>query len=252
MILIGLTILTAEGRAATNRWGLSESWTGLAGLLPLLVSLGALILWTRAFPVPETPYRTVLYGVLPVIQCGILGLWFLVTLSMPGSPAPLPRYIPVLSPLDIQQAFCAALILVWHIHARRIRDVPALKGGPLFVLGDILVFLWITAIIARCVHFYGGVSWPLVIHAGAFNLAFFIFLALWGIGHIIAGHKRALRPAWLAGAVLTVADLVKLLLIDLAQAGTMARIISFFIAGVVLLFIGWAAPLPPTRQKSGG
>jgi uncharacterized membrane protein len=30
------------------------------------------------------------------------------------------------------------------------------------------------------------------------------------------------------------------------------RILSFFIAGLILLFIGWAAPLPPARQKETG
>jgi uncharacterized membrane protein len=29
------------------------------------------------------------------------------------------------------------------------------------------------------------------------------------------------------------------------EIGTIPRIISFFGAGIVLLFIGWAAPLPP-------
>jgi uncharacterized membrane protein len=50
--------------------------------------------------------------------------------------------------------------------------------------------------------------------------------------------------------VLTLADIAKLILLDMANTGTLARIASFFIAGLILLFIGWAAPLPPSLKPA--
>jgi uncharacterized membrane protein len=83
-----------------------------------------------------------------------------------------------------------------------------------------------------------------------FHLGIFIFWAVYGILHIIVGNKVRNRPVWIAGAVLTLVDIAKLILLDLADSGTVTRIVSFFIAGMVLLFIGWRAPLPPERIKS--
>ena len=64
-----------------------------------------------------------------------------------------------------------------------------------------------------------------------------------------AGNRLLLRRVWAAGAILMLIDIGKLLLVDLAQTGTITRIISFFVAGLLLLFIGWAAPLPPASEK---
>jgi uncharacterized membrane protein len=48
-----------------------------------------------------------------------------------------------------------------------------------------------------------------------------------------------------------VGDIGKFIILDLAEAGAVIRIISFFIAGLALLFIGWAAPLPPASSGEG-
>jgi uncharacterized membrane protein len=83
----------------------------------------------------------------------------------------------------------------------------------------------------------------------AFHLSLFIFWAVYGIGHVVAGNRIRRRRIWIAGAVIASADVVKLLLFDLAGTGAVTRIVSFFIAGLVLLFIGWIAPLPPSLSR---
>jgi uncharacterized membrane protein len=112
-----------------------------------------------------------------------------------------------------------------------------------------MVFLWLTALVARSSHYFLGIPLYKVLFSGQFHLALIVVWGLYGIGHILAGHKKSLRNLWLAGAALTVIDIAKLLFIDLAQTGTITRIISFFIAGLLLLFIGWAAPLPPVSRE---
>jgi uncharacterized membrane protein len=54
---------------------------------------------------------------------------------------------------------------------------------------------------------------------------------------------------WLAGAVLLGVVVLKLFVLDLANTGTLARIVSFLGVGVLLLAIGYFAPVPPGAKE---
>jgi len=108
-----------------------------------------------------------------------------------------------------------------------------------------MVFLWIVSILARSVHYYAGIRWHRVTESDSFQVSLFIFWALYGILHIVMGHRMKKRAPWKAGAVLVAVDIAKLIILDMRDIGAIPRILSFFAAGIVLLFIGWAAPLPP-------
>jgi uncharacterized membrane protein len=56
--------------------------------------------------------------------------------------------------------------------------------------------------------------------------------------------RRAQRAAWVTGAALLALVVVKLLLVDLSGTGTVTRIVSFIGVGVLMLVIGYVAPLP--------
>ena len=45
------------------------------------------------------------------------------------------------------------------------------------------------------------------------------------------------------------AVVVKLFLVDLAGLGTVARILSFIVVGLLMLLIGYLSPLPPRAQE---
>ena len=85
----------------------------------------------------------------------------------------------------------------------------------------------------------------------------FWFLALLalavGLVLMVLATRRAQRPLWLAGAVLLAMVVGKLFLLDLANSGTVERIVSFLGVGVLLMIIGYAAPVPPgnTETQSG-
>jgi uncharacterized membrane protein len=255
-ILIALTVLSFSGRFYTMQWGLSVSWTSFAGLLPSFAVMIGLSLFYRSRSGFSQGNKTLIFFVLPLILSIILGAWFLVTLFLPGDPAPLPVYIPILNPLDLLEGFCIAAILFRQIRPRAgprepgsESRLPSLSKGAFFALGDSMVFLWLTAILARSFHFYGAIPYSRIFESPGFHVGLFIFWALYGIAHIIAGRRLSMRPVWIAGAVLTVTDIAKLLLLDLAGTGIVTRIIPFFIAGFILLFIGWAAPLPPAAGQ---
>jgi uncharacterized membrane protein len=60
--------------------------------------------------------------------------------------------------------------------------------------------------------------------------------------------RRGLRAPWMVGAALLAVVVLKLLLIDLSGSGTVTRIVSFIGVGVLMLVIGYVAPLP-SREK---
>jgi uncharacterized membrane protein len=70
---------------------------------------------------------------------------------------------------------------------------------------------------------------------------------------MVLATRRLQRPLWLAGAALLAMVVGKLFLLDLANSGTVERIVSFLGVGVLLMIIGYAAPVPPgnTETQSG-
>jgi uncharacterized membrane protein len=268
-LFTSLSVLSASGRAAAASWGLALSWVSFAGMLPVF----AAFLWLGlgiTLPVnggaERKPPRLAFAGG-GINRAGVstlavvFSLWFFVTLFFPGSPAPLPRYIPLLNPLELQQLFCVALILWLWLRFRRgasSEENAVAEGGGLLsgaflpVAADVMGFLWLTAVCARSVHFMGGIPFFLVGRSDIFHLCLFILWALYGTAHTVFGHKKARRPVWIAGAVLILADLAKLLLTNINEIATLTKIVSFFIAGILLLVIGWISPMPPAGKTEQG
>ena len=74
-----------------------------------------------------------------------------------------------------------------------------------------------------------------------------ILWTLLALALMVVAHRRGQRPVWLAGAGLLALVIVKLLLVDLSNRGGGERIIAFIGVGVLMLVVGYLAPLPPKR-----
>ena len=59
-----------------------------------------------------------------------------------------------------------------------------------------------------------------------------------------------MRLPWLAGAAVVGVTVAKLVLIDLSNAGGFERIIAFIGMGVLMLLVGYLAPLPPKNPPT--
>jgi uncharacterized membrane protein len=68
------------------------------------------------------------------------------------------------------------------------------------------------------------------------------------LGVIALAKKMQNRLVWAAGASLIGIVVVKLFLVELAKSGSIERIVSFIVVGVLLLLIGYFAPLPPKEK----
>ena len=59
-----------------------------------------------------------------------------------------------------------------------------------------------------------------------------------------------MRRTWSVGAVLLGIVVCKLFVVDLANGGSMARIVSFVGAGLLMLLIGYFAPFPKAEGEA--
>jgi uncharacterized membrane protein len=67
---------------------------------------------------------------------------------------------------------------------------------------------------------------------------------------MVVAHRMATRTGWIAGATLLAVVVVKLFAVDLSRVGGIERIVSFIGVGLLLLLIGYLAPVPPHRKES--
>ena len=109
-----------------------------------------------------------------------------------------------------------------------------------------LSFLFANSILSRIlVNYFGadfdmGFAWHSAIAATAYSIVWTLvaLTAMW------LASRRAARGLWIAGAVLLGIVALKLLMIDLSKVGSLARIISFIGVGVLMLIVGYIAPIP--------
>jgi uncharacterized membrane protein len=112
-------------------------------------------------------------------------------------------------------------------------------------------FLGFNAMIARTVHAFTKVSYTLhsLFDSVVFQAALSIFWTLFALGIMVGAARKSSRTVWFIGAVLLGIVVIKLFLIDLDDIGTVARIISFMVVGIMMLVIGYFSPLPPKKAE---
>jgi len=233
------------GRAFTASWGdFASAWPWLgwlvvpAAMLLLLPRPATARLWpVRALP---AAYQL---SAAAVLAAG-LWLWTLVAnVASDGSAAPLP-YLPFLNPLDIGIGIALAAALLW------LRRTDRVAGWSLAMAAG-AGFVWLNAILVRSFHHYGGVPYHVDAWLASFAVQTGITL-LWTAIALVTmwlAAARTERLPWVAGACLLAAVVVKLLVVDLSGSGGVTRIVSFIGVGVLMLVIGYVAPLPAKEVR---
>jgi uncharacterized membrane protein len=170
-----------------------------------------------------------------------------------GEAAPL-RYLPLLNPLELASVLVLVALLKWLAAVER--QNPALEGAsrarPL-IAGAAVLFL-VTMTVARCVHHWAGVPYDLDSLAASttFQSALSIVWGIAGLTAMVVGARSLRRGVWLVGAALMSVVVVKLFLVDLGNTGTWARVVSFLGVGILLLVVGYFAPVPPRAETQVG
>jgi len=217
----------------------------LAAPLALLALLSARRWWER-WPVQAFPVAYRLVAALPLAF--LVGCWWVVSLLTAGEAAPLP-HVPVLNPLELAQGLALLVLLRWSSGlpqgaGARMSSRP-LRLGVLGVGG----LAWLTTMVLRACHHWGDVPWSFssLYASRPTQAALSVTWALVAVGLMILGHRRITRPLWVAGASLLAVVVAKLFFVELADHGGLYRIVSFMAVGVLLLLVGYFAPVPPSR-----
>jgi uncharacterized membrane protein len=248
-------LLAMLGRALTHEMGdAGSAWPWLGWLVgPALVL--ALLLRPRAAALWPLRLEPAAYQGLAAggLSLALLAWVLLANVVSNGAARPLP-HLPLLNPLDLGLAAALLAIATW------LRRVPA--GGEseelaqsrsqlLMALVGGVGFLWLNGMLVRAFHHWGGV--PYHLEAWSASLAVQTGLTLlWSITALALmwwAARQGSRTPWVAGAVLLGVVVLKLLLVDLSGTGTVTRIVSFIGVGVLMLVIGYVAPLPATAEK---
>jgi uncharacterized membrane protein len=110
-------------------------------------------------------------------------------------------------------------------------------------------FIGINTVWLRVAHHFAGVPWDVSALFNSFlvQTGYAILWTLLALVLMVLAHRRVLRLLWMVGAGLLGLTLAKLFLIDLSNAGGTERIIAFIVVGVLMLVVGYLAPLPPAK-----
>lgn len=154
-------------------------------------------------------------------------------------------YLPLLNPLELATAAIVWQAWRWCGAWLPEHDPDAKKAQ--IALSAALALFAVSALVMRVWHEYDGVAWRLRDLLASFGLqaSLSIVWALLAIGLMVRGNQQAARPLWFTGAGLMGVVVGKLFLVELGNSGGVARIVSFIVVGVLLLLVGWFAPMPP-------
>ncbi|RMQ47684.1 hypothetical protein ALQ04_04078 [Pseudomonas cichorii] len=229
-----------------------NTWASLAGAL-----LPSLYLWAMAssrqwkWPVAAYPVAYRGWAAAPVWMW--LLTWFWTTnIDSTGNAEPLP-YLPVLNPVELGLLFALLGIVSWTRNGLPQLGMSLRNAQRMaLIIGGSSLFALITAMVVRSTRHWMGLEWyeraPL--DSMLTQAALSIVWTLMALALMIGGHVRAWRKAWIAGAVLIGVVVAKLFLVELSNHGGLARIVSFIGVGILLLVVGYFAPLPPKKTAA--
>jgi len=124
---------------------------------------------------------------------------------------------------------------------------------PLAAVSWGMVVWWGNGVLLRTLASVGGVAWTLTALWASPFIQTSMAIA-WTIAALICmalAARTGHRQTWFAGAVSLGIVVVKLFLVDSARTGGLARAIAFIGVALLILAIGYLAPLPPRTSANG-
>ena len=208
--------------------------------------------WRHRWPLQTHAYAYLWRGTGPVALLVLLGALG-ASLTSRGYTAPLP-YLPLLNPTDLSVALGLAITALWMSRVRSSDlPLPALAHDPLWKTAwTAVAFIAINTVWLRIAHNFGGVDWTVDALFASFlvQAGYSLLWTLLALALMLTAHRRQQRSLWMVGAALLGLTVLKLLLIDLSNHGGGERIVTFVGVGVMMLVIGYFAPMPPAREPA--
>ncbi len=233
--------------------GLSSSWV-IAGAGLSLIILWALFYHDRFLKTWSLEKYQSLYNrylCFPLVAIFTISPVLINLFDGAFVPSPL-SYLPMINPLDLMIAMMLLATLYWsQKEASLFKQLTGVTSRGLYVVLSISSFIWLTVMVVRSISYWASIPYNLydLFESTPIQLALSITWSLLGMVLMIISIKYQKRMVWIIAASLLVLVVVKLLLIDLSQIASLARIISFIVVGVILLVIGYFAPIPPIERS---
>ncbi|WP_299998161.1 DUF2339 domain-containing protein [uncultured Cedecea sp.] len=230
-------------------WGMDAWRSGLlmaaSALVILLVNQA---IRRSLWPFNRWPALYGVFGVAPVLPV-LVGL--LLFANLQDGSVIYRGYLPLVNPLEEGAGF--ALLALWYYSHFAERHCTAFTceirhWRPLVFAG--LGFWWLNGMLLRTLAWYGEVTWYFgdLWHSRLIQTTFTLFWMLTALVVMLWATRRHSRHEWLGGAALLGVVIVKLILVDSARGGGLARAIAFIGVAVLVLIIGYFSPLPPKAE----
>lgn len=214
-----------------------------ASVVALSVRLAQTTRW------PFEPHREV-YVVqgAGLLVAGLLVVSVVWGLGLSGNTPPLP-YAPIVSPVDLTIIGALLVVAQWHVAlvGANYASAPEITREQFWAVLAVVSFCAFNGVLARSVHHFADVPftasalWDSV----PFQVAVSVSWTLVALGVTVDASRRGIRTPWIVGAVLLGVVVVKMFVVDLATLSTIAKIGTFLAVGVLLLLVGYLAPVPP-------
>ena len=254
VLLVGNAMVFAIGRA-----GLWQ--TAWASVILLVSGTLVLLLLARRRWFESEGLRWPLHGfaraylwlaAAPLALVVALGA-LLVAVASDGNARPLP-YVPLLNPTDLAVAVALAACALWLVRLRESPlPVPAAMRERAWLLGlAAIVFVAINTVWLRVAHHFFGVPWDAQALFASFlvQAGYSILWTLLALALMVGAFRRGWRGVWTLGAGLLGATVLKLFVIDLSNRGGSERIFVFIAVGLLMLVVGYFAPIPPAARPA--
>lgn len=172
-----------------------------------------------------------------------------------GNARPLP-YVPLLNPTDITVALALAACALWLYRIRQsdLAVWPGVRHVRWTLILSGIAFVAFNTVWLRVAHHWAGVPWDAERLFASFlvQTGYSILWTLLAMALMLLAHRRHARPIWMGGAALLGLTVAKLFLVDLSNRGGSERIVAFIAVGVLMLVVGYFAPIPPAAQAVPG
>ncbi len=231
-------------------WGIQTlvaddvAWYALPvfGVLALALLLLSFLRDVKLWPLQPFQRAYVLWGALGLIGAGLL--WALGTSLGNGlTTAPLP-YVPIFNSYEIPLIAFFAASWIWVIRTNGVlnEDVRYYAKLALGLSGFILS----NFVIARAVHHIGGVDYNFadLFYTPFLQTFYAMYWSLFAVILMFVANRKSWLLGWILGAILLGITVLKLFFVDLSNASSVARIVSFLVVGLLIVGVAYLAPAP--------
>ncbi len=245
-LVLAATEVRGHLRLLGDPW---SSWPVLGFVAVPALTLWALQTdaWGRRWPLRDFRVAYVQWGGAPVALWMLFWLW--VGNATAGAADPLP-YLPLLNPLELGQALVLLALILWLRSLRTEAWFSHQVKIMVVATVGLTALALVSGLVLRACHHFGGVPWDFgsLFHSRLAQAALSVVWATCAVATMLVSKRTAARSLWLAGAALLAVVVLKLFAIDLSDREGLYRIVSFIGVGVLLLLVGYFAPVPAKKE----